>query len=154
MKVYCDMERVCGCDERRGEGGGWMRVADIDMTRHKENCPSGFRRITSSDKVMCGGQSSRCIGTMFSTHGIEYSRVCGRIIGYQFGKPNAFKKYLRDNRVSIDENFLDGIVLTYGSPRCHIWSFTAGHNQYWSNVDACTCNTASSELNNPPYVLL
>ena len=29
VKVYCDMERVCGCDG----GGGWTRVADIDMTR-------------------------------------------------------------------------------------------------------------------------
>ena len=29
VKVYCDMERVCGCGEGSGEGGGWMRVADI-----------------------------------------------------------------------------------------------------------------------------
>ena len=29
-------ERVCGCDEgRRGEGGRWMRVADIDMTNKR-----------------------------------------------------------------------------------------------------------------------
>ena len=26
VKVFCDMERVCGCDEGRGEGEGWMRV--------------------------------------------------------------------------------------------------------------------------------
>ena len=24
-----------------------MRVADIDMTRHKENCPTGFREAVS-----------------------------------------------------------------------------------------------------------
>ena len=112
MKVYCDMERVCGCDERRGEGGGWMRVADIDMTRHKENCPSGFRRITSSDKVMCGGRSSRCISTTFTTHGMKYSRVCGKIVGYQFGRTNAFQTYNNDPTILVDEEFLDGIVLT------------------------------------------
>ena len=126
-----------------------MRVADIDMTRHKENCPSGFRRITASGKVLCGGQGSRCIGTMFSTHGIEYSRVCGRIIGYQFGRPNAFWKYHHDRSISIDREFLDGIVLTYGSPRCHIWSFSAG--QYETNPSGCPCNTGYIAVT-PPYI--
>ena len=31
VKVFCDMERVCGCDKGSGEGGGWMRVADVNM---------------------------------------------------------------------------------------------------------------------------
>ena len=128
-----------------------MRVADIDMTRHKENCPSGFRRITSSDKVMCGGQSSRCISTTFSIHGIEYSRVCGRIIGYQFGRPNAFNKYHQDRSVSIDGVFLDGLVLTYGFPRCHIWSFANGMNQYETNPSGCPCNIGSIAVA-PPYI--
>ena len=47
VKVYCDMERVCGCGEGSGEGGGWMRVADINMTRPNENCPAGFRKVTA-----------------------------------------------------------------------------------------------------------
>ncbi|CAI8046351.1 hypothetical protein GBAR_LOCUS25630, partial [Geodia barretti] len=38
VQVFCDMERVCGCDEG---GGGWTRVADINMTRPNENCPAG-----------------------------------------------------------------------------------------------------------------
>ena len=37
MEVYCDMEGSnCG-----GEGG-WMRVADIDMTIPGTNCPEGL----------------------------------------------------------------------------------------------------------------
>ena len=36
VKVYCDMERVCGCDEGSGGSVGWMRVADIDMTKNRE----------------------------------------------------------------------------------------------------------------------
>ena len=62
VKVHCDMERVCGCDEGSGESVGWMRVADINMTRDKENCPAGFRKVTTSGKRMCGGQSSRSLG--------------------------------------------------------------------------------------------
>ena len=90
VKVYCDMERVCGCDGGSGEGGGWMRVADINMTRPNENCPAGFRKVTNSGKTMCGGQSARCISTTFSSRGLQYNRVCGKIIGYQFGRTNDF----------------------------------------------------------------
>ena len=90
VKVYCDMERVCGCDG----GGGWMRVADIDMTRPNEDCPAGFTKVTSSGKTMCGGQGSSCISTTFSSHGIEYSRVCGRINGYQYRTTDAFAPYI------------------------------------------------------------
>ena len=37
--------------------------------------------------------------------------MCGRIIGYQFGRPNAFFRFNNENGVSIEKNFLDGIVL-------------------------------------------
>ena len=100
-----------------------MRVADIDMTRLNENCPAGFRKVTSSGKTMCGGQGSSCISTTFSSHGIEYSRVCGRINGYQYYTPDAFRNYI-GSRGSIDSIFVDGIVLTHGSSRQHIWTFT------------------------------
>ena len=53
VKVFCDMERVYGCDEVSGKGGGWMRVADINMTRPNENCPAGFRKVTFNGKTMC-----------------------------------------------------------------------------------------------------
>ena len=129
-----------------------MRVADINMTRDKENCPTGFRDVTSSGKSMCGGQGSRCVSTSFTSHGVEYSRVCGRIIGYQFGRPNAFDQYY-NTEASIDTYFLDGIVLTYGSPRHHIWSFTAALNEYKSDGSGCPCTSASSFTGTiPPYV--
>ena len=138
VKVYCDMERVCGCDG----GGGWMRVADIDMTRPNENCPAGFRKVTASGKTMCGGQGAGCISTTFSSHGIEYSRVCGRINGYQNYTTDAFKNYI-SSRGSIDSAFVDGIVLTHGSPRQHIWTFAAGYNQYTTATNRCPCNSNS-----------
>ena len=39
---YCDMTRRC-CNGT----GGWMRVANLDMTDTNHYCPSGFRLITS-----------------------------------------------------------------------------------------------------------
>ena len=84
-------------------------MGNIDMTRHK-NCPTGFREVTTSGKTMCGGPGTTCVSTSFSSRGVEYSRVCGRIIGYQFGRTDAFAAYNR-HQWSIDSYFLDGIVL-------------------------------------------
>ena len=147
VEVFCDMERVCGCSG----GRGWMRVAKIDMTRPNEDCPEGFRKVTSNGKTMCGGQSSQIISTTFPVHGFQYSRVCGKIIGYQFYKTNAFHNYIV-NGGSIDSFFVDGIVLTHGSPRTHIWTFTTGHHQYHVGSSGCPCNDGSQVNNLPPYV--
>ena len=137
VKVYCDMERVCGCDG----GGGWMRVADINMIRFNINCPQGFPKITAAGKRMCRGQSSRCTSTTFSSHGIEYSRVCGRINGYQYSTTDA-----------IDTAFVDGIVLTHGSPRQHIWTFAAANTQYGTGESGCPCNGHTVSFSRPPYI--
>ena len=128
-----------------------MRVADIDMTRPNENCPAGFTKFTSSGKTMCRGQGSRCISTTFSSHGIEYSRVCGRINGYQYFTTDAFQNYTR-SRGSIDSAFVDGIVLTHGSPRQHIWTFAAAFTQYAIVSSGCPCNGDSYSYSLPPYV--
>ena len=37
VRVYCDMTRSCG-----GVIGGWMRVAELDMTNSNHQCPSGL----------------------------------------------------------------------------------------------------------------
>ena len=141
VQVYCDMERVCVCDQ--AGSGAWMRVADIDMTRDKEECPidGNFRSVTppGTEQTLCGGRSQQCISTSFSSLGIQYSRVCGRIVGYQFGSPDAFFP-----NQQIHQRFLVGITLTYDDPPCHIWSFAAGYNQYATGQGGCPCNIGSS----------
>ena len=131
-----------------------MRVADIDMTRHKENCPAGFRLVTSSGKRMCGRTGVGCVGTAFSSRGIEYSRVCGRVIGYQFGRVNAFSPYYHQTHTTLGSPFLDGVVLTYGSPRCHIWSFAAAHNHGVSDRHGCPCSTSGIYTGTVPKALI
>ena len=125
-----------------------MRVANINMTRPNENCPAGFRKITASGKTMCGGRSSRCISTTFSSHGLQYSRVCGKIIGYQYQNPEAFAAQTQ----STDGIFVDGIVLTHSSQQIHIWTFAAGAGQYRTDQYGCPCNGDSYSGSIPPYV--
>ena len=126
-----------------------MRVADIDMTQPNQDCPAGFRKVTAYGKTMCGGQDSQCISTTFpSPYGLQYSRVCGRITGYQFYTTDAFLNYI-ENRGSY---FADGIVLTHGLPRIHIWTFASGVNHYGTTVSDCPCNGDSYSHPLPPYI--
>ena len=128
-----------------------MRVADINMTRPSETCPAGFRKVTASGKTLCGGQSQSCISTTFSSHGLQYSQVCGKIIGYQYYSSDAFAPYILHTQ-SLDGAFVDGIVLTHGSPRTHIWTFSAGADQHRTDRYGCPCNGDSYSGPIPPYV--
>ena len=126
-----------------------MRVINIDMTQFNEDCPAGFRKVTANGKTMCGGQGSQCISTTFSSHGLQqYSRVCGRITGYQYYNTDAF----HPSGESIDAVFIDGIVLTHGTPRTHIWTFACGYSQYYVNPYGCPCNSNSYSHPLPPFI--
>ena len=78
-KVYCDMEnKRCG-------GRGWTRVAFVNMSSEGSSCPGDFQ-LYETPIPSCGGLSGGgCTYAKFSTHGVTYSQVCGRIIGYQVG---------------------------------------------------------------------
>ena len=67
-----------------------------------------------------------CSSTYLNVHGVEYSRVCGKIIGYQQKTPDAFWAYYNNHALTINQTYVDGISLTHGhKPRNHIWTFTA-----------------------------
>ena len=115
VRVYCNMSLTCG-----NLTGGWMRVANIDMTNTSQNCPSGLS-LTSSPKRVCDTTSIGCVSNDFDIHGVQYSHICGRVIGYQKWAPTAFYFHSR----GIDADYVSGVSLTHGqSPRQHIWTFS------------------------------
>ena len=147
------MTRTCG-----NLTGGWMRVANIDMTNTSQQCPTGLTLI-SSPKRLCDltwTGSPKCISKTFINQGIEYSHVCGRIIGYQNGVPLAFYfKYLNGLYNDIDGYYVVGVSLTHGqNPRKHIWTFAGASDE--STVGSaykCPCtNTALSPPSTPSYI--
>ncbi len=78
VQVYCDMNRTsCSCNT----AGGWMRVANLDMTNPNQNCPEELRLVNSTEPPLrtCGRVEGQA-GCTYSTYGVEYSKVCGRII--------------------------------------------------------------------------
>jgi len=128
VQVYCDMDRVCGCSST----GGWTRVANLNMSNPSEQCPSEWilQTYSSEPSRLCGGVSSGtgCASAMYSTYGINYSQVCGRVIGYQYRAPDAFSPAITNTSITIDGNYVDGVSVTHGAPggRQHIWTFAAG----------------------------
>uniref|UniRef100_A0A1X7TFX8 Fibrinogen C-terminal domain-containing protein n=1 Tax=Amphimedon queenslandica TaxID=400682 RepID=A0A1X7TFX8_AMPQE len=84
--VYCNMEELCD------SGGGWTRLAYLDMTDTTENCPSGFKLYQSGGVRACGRATSSggsCTSVQFPSNGFSYSQVCGRVVGYQYASTDA-----------------------------------------------------------------
>ena len=125
---------------------GWRHVAYLNMSDPFQQCPSVWQEITTPHRV-CGRRSTRasCEGLTYSTGSEQYDQVCGRIIGYQIGTPDAFP----GSSLSIDTYYIDGVSVTFGSPRQHIWSFVAGHDEVTS-VNSCPCVAGSTNGNNIP----
>ncbi len=147
IKVYCDMDS----EERFPDTqGGWMRVANLDMTDRNQTCPDGFAPITRSTapKRLCGRPSTvsaGCVSVVFPVHGVGYSQVCGRVKAYQYASPDAFYRY-DDSAESLDSHYLDGVSITHGKqPRSHVWSFASS----WSNT-ACPCSDNFDQVSVPP----
>ena len=142
---YCDMERE-GCGTR----GGWMRVAHLDMTQPNQQCPPGFRLITDP-KRLCGRPGPPgCVSVKFSTNGITYNKVCGKVIGYRDKSTDGVCPYIgahahpaNAHRINtIEEAYLDGVSITYGhpNPRQHIWSFISALDiETYRGAESCHC---------------
>ena len=118
---------------------GWRRIAFINMTDTSYNCPTGLN-LTSYSKRTCGRSHTiegGCSSTTFSIGGLPYSRVCGRIRGYQFGGPDAFYR----STEGIDGYYVDGVSLTHGDSgsRQHIWTFAAGLTEGYTSYRSHRC---------------
>ena len=110
IQAYCDMERTCG-----GVEGGWMKVININMSNLSSSCPSGLKTLTSPKRLCAMNiDGGGCSSAYLNVQGVEYSRVCGKIIGYQQKTPDAFLAYYNNRALTIDQAYVDGISLTHG----------------------------------------
>ena len=134
---------------------GWRRVGFFDMRNLSNSCPSEWQTKEYFGKRMCSRTTlslKTCDATYFPVGDILYSKICGRIMGYQFGGTVAFLSYHEKYARTIDDSYVDGISVTYSHPRKHIWTFAAGgseRNQEWATT--CPCD-ASIDIDVPPFV--
>ena len=135
IQVHCDTDlRNCSCNVTTG----WLRAVKLDMTDPTQQCPDGFKLIDRTEPPLhtCGRPDGiiGCVSTTFPVHGIEYSRVCGRIVGYQIGSPSGF----RYQSEGIDSHYVSGISLTHGQPRQHIYTFANAQGEGYTS-EVCPC---------------
>ena len=147
---YCDMTRRC-CSST----GGWMRVADFDMTNPNQVCPSGFSLISQPKRLCTRSHKPGCTSITYSVSGTEYQRVCGRATAYQFKTTDAFNAYYYNRAITIDGVYVDGISITHGQfPRKHIWTFAAAYNADHASVSTCPCTRTDIQYTGavPPFI--
>ena len=139
--VYCQMEQVCG------SSSGWTRVAYLNMSDPTEECPSGFRLYNQNRVRACGRpvtSGGSCLSVRFPSYSISYSQACGRVYGYQKGSPDAF--YTSSS--NLNNIYVDGISISRGSPRKHLWTYVAGLQEnilHGIGNNDCPCSTGSRQ---------
>ena len=111
VRVYCEMNITCG-----DQAGGWMRVANIDMRNTSHTCPSGLHLISSPKRVCDFTGIDSCSSNTFDVREVQYSKVCGRIIGYHRSTLIAFYRY----RFPIEESYVHGVSLTHVNTFGHL----------------------------------
>ena len=138
VRVYCHMEpNICGV-------AGVMRVAFLNMTDTRANCPYPLTLVTQSGKRMCVSPTS---GAQFSTvefgaYSIDYNYVCGRAVGYAKYRNYAFH-YSATSYKSIEQSYVNGLSITcqIKGQRNHIWSFASGYQDSAGSTANCPCAT-------------
>ena len=143
INTYCNMEELCG------SGGGWTRLAYLDMSDSTVNCPSGFRLYQSGSVRVCGRpvtSSGSCVSVEFPSNGMSYSQVCGRVTGYQYASPDAVSNG-GSNHNNLNGDYVDGVSITHGSPREHVWTLIASlyETSTYYLSDICPCATGATQ---------
>ena len=132
-----------------------MQLAKINMVNTSHSCPQGLKTLTSP-KRLCSMNidGPGCSSTSFTTHGVEYTHVCGKVIGYQQKTPDGFWAYHQNNQLSIDGVYVDGVSITHGtSPRQHIWTLAAALHEYNSSPEhTCPCIRHTATMHIPTYI--
>ena len=123
--------------------GLWYRVAYLNMTDPSQQCPPAWREYNTSGVRACGRPVSNVINgtcpSMFYSTNRQYSRVCGRVIGFQVGSPDGFNP-THDSQLT-----MDGVIIGHGASHHHIWSYIAGATDRSSfhRQSNCPCSSTA-----------
>ena len=132
---------VCGCG-----GSSWTKLVNLNMSNTTQTCPtSSWRLVNTSSVRACGRTAAGCQSANFSARGKSYTRVCGQVNGIQFGSPDGFAR----NSQSLEGRYVDGVSITRGSPRQHIWTFVGYAGSHFAAHSWCPCSNINRQGTTP-----
>ena len=89
------------------------------------SCPSPLQLKTFGSNRLCEKNSGgSCASVTISADGQSYTQVRGKVAAYAYKSPDAFRRSSGAGS-DIDDPYVDGISITYGSPRNHVWIYAA-----------------------------
>ena len=93
--------------------GGLTRVALLNNETRPFLCTGDFS-IVNDGRCIRSIEGPGCSRIIFPLMNMSYSHICGNVEGSWFGTPDGFTGTSRSSSTTINENYVDGISLTYG----------------------------------------
>ena len=129
------------------------------MSDPAQQCPPSWREYSTGGLRACGRLQDNvgggyCSSVNYISNSRQYRKVCGQVIGYQIGSTDVFA----NGQYSIEQAYVDGVSITHGQPRTHIWIYAAGLSDSFvrgNEIFSCPCSVAGSGFtpqSPPPYV--
>ena len=82
-----------------------------------------------------------CASAQFYMKEVNYQHICGQAKGYQKGGVYAFQVKMQ----FIDDAYINGISITVGSPRKHVWTYAAGLSD-GNSINVCIINGCCAQI--------
>ena len=110
------------------------------------SCPSPLQLRTFGSNRLCEKNSGNsCASVTISVDGQSYTQVRGKVAAYAYNTPDAFRR-LHGAGSGINDPYVDGISITYGSPRNHVWTYAASGG----TLSAYTCPEIGDAITKQP----
>ena len=119
-------------------------MAHINMSEPQQTCPSPLLALNAPVRMCTGGTSAGCYSVLYPALGLSFTQVCGQAIGYMYYSVDGLNA-VATTKV-IDNPYVDGLSITYGSPRQHLWTYVAAQN------GRCLCHSPTHASRPPSFV--
>ena len=77
--------------------------------------------------------------SLIPSYNITFNKICGQVKGYQKGSGDGFYSTKYDTK-SINDHYVDGLSITLGNPRKHVWTYAVGASDEYNYLyNNCPC---------------
>lgn len=135
-----EIEVTCVMEERCERKGPWTLRKQYQL-QESASCPGVLATRRVSGVRICTKDDNSCKSVKLWAQGIKYSKVCGMVSGYQKGSTDAFRIIRATN---VKGNYVDGVSITQGKDRKHIWTYAAGVSEDYPFESGCPCNKGNT----------